>query len=218
MFITSFMPLWISMIISDIWTIVESGIKIWRDEESIYFNILNICKENLVCIVVILIIGILMLTSIISINSFLNDKKKNNQPPRIKIKKAVRANKLSSEFLLAYILPMIAFDFAELKSVILFVVYFGMLAFLCIRNSNVYTNIWLEIKGPCRSWYNGDSPACPMVPAIKVESCFCRMMATPSMATLSLFITCPTILLVCAWLCVIYTSASKMYRYLIVYL
>lgn len=130
MFITSFMPLWISMIISDIWTIVESGIKIWRDEESIYFNILNICKENLVCIVVILIIGILMLTSIISINSFLNDKKKNNQPPRIKIKKAVRANKLSSEFLLAYILPMIAFDFAELKSVILFVVYFGMLAFL----------------------------------------------------------------------------------------
>lgn len=87
MFITSFMPLWISMIISDIWTIVESGIKIWRDEESIYFNILNICKENLVCIVVILIIGILMLTSIISINSFLNDKKKNNQPPRIKIKR-----------------------------------------------------------------------------------------------------------------------------------
>lgn len=147
MFITSFMPLWISMIISDIWTIVESGIKIWRDEESIYFNILNICKENLVCIVAILIIGILMLTSIISINSFLNDKKKNNQPPRIKIKKAVRANKLSSEFLLAYILPMIAFDFAELKSVILFVVYFGMLAFLCIRDSNVYTNIWLEIKG-----------------------------------------------------------------------
>lgn len=89
----------------------------------------------------------MMMTSIISINRFLRDKKRNNIPHKVKIKKALRANKLSSEFLLAYILPMIAFDFAEFKSVVLFIIYFGMLAFLCIRNSNVYTNIWLEIKG-----------------------------------------------------------------------
>lgn len=66
---------------------------------------------------------------------------------KIKIKKAIRAKELSSEFLLAYILPMIAFDFTKLKSVVLFVIYFSTLAFLCIRNNNVYTNIWFEFKG-----------------------------------------------------------------------
>ena len=66
-------------------------------------NVLNICRENWVCIFMVLVIGILMMTSIISINRFLRDKKRNNHPPKIKMKKAIRANKLSSEFLLAYI-------------------------------------------------------------------------------------------------------------------
>ena len=147
MFITSFIPLWISIMISDVWNIVESTIKNWINSEPGLDNIINICSENWVCIFVVLIIGILMIIGIISINKFIRDKKNISHIPQIKIKKAIRANKLSSEFLLAYILPMIAFDFAEFKSVVLFMVYFGMLAFLCIRNSNVYTNIWLEIKG-----------------------------------------------------------------------
>lgn len=147
MFMTSFIPLWISIMVSDIWSIVESGIKSWKYCDPILLNTFNIFRENWTCIFVVFVIGILMIISIVSINRFLSDKKRNNHPPKIKINKAIRANKLSSEFLLAYILPMIAFDFAGLKSVVLFVIYFGMLAFLCIRNSNVYTNIWLEIKG-----------------------------------------------------------------------
>ena len=59
---------------------------------------------------------------------------------------SIKSNKLSSEFLLAYILPLIAFDFSNLKSLALFVVYFAILAFLCIRNNNIYTNIFLEFK------------------------------------------------------------------------
>ena len=59
----------------------------------------------------------------------------------------MRANKISSEFLLAYVLPMIAFDFEKMKGIILFVIYFVTLAFLSIRNNNVYTNIFLEFKG-----------------------------------------------------------------------
>lgn len=147
MFMTSFIPLWLSIIVSDIWNLVESGINSWLYKDNVLHNVRNVCKTNWVCIAVVLIIGILMIISTVSINQFLKDKRSNNQPPKIKIKKATRANKLSSEFLLAYILPMIAFDFTELKSVVLFVIYFGMLAFLCIRNSNVYTNIWLEFKG-----------------------------------------------------------------------
>lgn len=147
MLITAFIPLWISIIVSDIWTVVERGMENWEYCESICLNIFNICKENWVCIFIVFVIGILMMISIVSINRFLKEKKSNNYPPRIKIRKAIRVNKLSSEFLLAYILPMIAFDFTKLKSVVLFVIYFGILAFLCIRNSNVYTNIWLEFKG-----------------------------------------------------------------------
>lgn len=147
MFITSFIPLWLTIIVADIWSVIESGIENWLLEDNIFCNIVKICKMNWVAIFVVLTILVLMLVGIMSINQFLKDKCSNNDPPRIKIKRAIRANKLSSEFLLAYILPMIAFDFTELKSVVLFAIYFVMLAFLCIRNSNVYTNIWLEFKG-----------------------------------------------------------------------
>lgn len=60
---------------------------------------------------------------------------------------AKRANKLTAEFLLAYILPMIAFDFSSPDGIILFLICFVVLSFLCVRNSNVYTNIFLEFKG-----------------------------------------------------------------------
>lgn len=59
---------------------------------------------------------------------------------------ARRANKLSAEFLLAYILPMIAFDYSTCKGIVLFLIYFCVLSFLCVRNNNVYTNIFFELK------------------------------------------------------------------------
>lgn len=129
MFITSFIPLWLTIIVADIWSIVESGIENWLLEDNLFYNIVKICKMNRVAIFVVLTILVLMLVGIMSIDQFLKDKCSNNEPPRIKIKRAIRANKLSSEFLLAYILPMIAFDFTELKSVVLFAIYFVMLAF-----------------------------------------------------------------------------------------
>lgn len=147
MFITSFIPLWLTIMIADIWSVIESGSENWLIEVDIFNNMVKICKLNWFSVFVVMIILALMLISAISINRFLRDKCSNNAPPQIKIKRAIRANKLSSEFLLAYILPMIAFDFTEIKSVVLFGIYFAMLAFLCIRNSNVYTNIWLEFKG-----------------------------------------------------------------------
>ena len=81
-------------------------------------------------------------------NSFLKEKlTESKRRPKGIIEKATKANKLSSEFLLAYILPMIAFDFGNLKYLALFVIYFTVLAFLCIRNNNIYTNVLLEVKG-----------------------------------------------------------------------
>ena len=48
---------------------------------------------------------------------------------------------------MAYILPMIAFDFGETRSVIVFFFFFIVLAYLCVRNNNIYANIYLEFKG-----------------------------------------------------------------------
>ena len=42
---------------------------------------------------------------------------------------------------------MIAFDFGNPQNLVLFIIYFSVLAYLCIRNNNIYTNILLEFKG-----------------------------------------------------------------------
>ena len=147
MFITSFIPLWVSILFVDTWNIISSLVETWNDELDIWNNIGNCIISNLLLIISILIILIIVIISICGINSFIKRLNNSSNIQRGKIIKARKANKLSSEFLLAYILPMIAFDFGELKSVILFLIYFIVLAFLCIRNNNIYTNILLEFKG-----------------------------------------------------------------------
>jgi hypothetical protein len=42
---------------------------------------------------------------------------------------------------------LIAFDFTSLRDIILFALYFAVIAFLNIRNGNVYTNILFEFLG-----------------------------------------------------------------------
>ena len=74
-----------------------------------------------------------------------NQESTTNKPVE-KITKARRANKLTAEFLLAYVLPMIAFDYSTWEGIVLFLVYFYVLSLLCIRNNNVYTNIFFELK------------------------------------------------------------------------
>lgn len=147
MFITSFIPLWISILSINIWTIVEFGISVWYIEEKTINKIFMIWNGKSLEIVVALIVLFVPIASAVSISKFINDQLKIENKPKAKITRAVKANKLTSEFLLAYILPMIAFDFSEPKDIFLFLVYFLVLALLCIRNDNIYTNIYLELKG-----------------------------------------------------------------------
>lgn len=147
MFVTSFLPLWGSIIIVDIWSIIENAINIWNCKLKFENNLLALilkCKLQFASITVIIIV---ILVSTLGILSFLKARNASKSNPKGKIITAIKANKLSSEFLLAYILPMIAFDFTDIKDVVLFIVYFSVLAFLCIRNNNVYTNILMEFKG-----------------------------------------------------------------------
>lgn len=149
MFVTSFIPLWLSIIVIDVWTIVLFVLENWNRKGKLSDNLIRVLYGNCIQFVSIVVISILVLVSIIGINSFLDKKlvKDKNHLPESKIEKATRANKLSSEFLLAYILPMIAFDFGNPQNIALFTIYFSVLAYLCIRNNNIYTNIFLEFKG-----------------------------------------------------------------------
>lgn len=149
MFVTSFIPLWLSIIVIDAWTIVLFIIENWNRQGKFSDNLMIILYSNYIQLVSIAIIFVLLLISIIGINSFLDKKlvKDKKHLPKGKIEKATKANKLSSEFLLAYILPMIVFDFDNSQNIVLFIIYFSVLAYLCIRNNNIYTNILLEFKG-----------------------------------------------------------------------
>ena len=39
MFITSFIPLWLSIIVADIWSIIENGTQIWMGKRNIVYNL-----------------------------------------------------------------------------------------------------------------------------------------------------------------------------------
>ena len=148
MFVTSFIPLWLSIVVIDIWNIVLSIVGNWDDKTKFVDTLLVVLRECVIQLVSIVIIVVLVLVSIRGINTFLKEKlAENERRPKGIIEKATKANKLSSEFLLAYILPMIAFDFGNLQNLALFIIYFSVLAFLCIRNNNIYTNVLLEVKG-----------------------------------------------------------------------
>ncbi|WP_146966419.1 hypothetical protein [Pseudoleptotrichia goodfellowii] len=133
MFITSFFPLWISIIIIEIWSIYE------KEEKFEKYNIE---------IILLIILSLLVFSSFIYMFLLLRNIRRGKKGKEEgKIIEAKNSNKLTSEFLLAYILPMISFDFTELKGIVIFLIYFITLSFLCIKNKNFYTNIILEIIG-----------------------------------------------------------------------
>ena len=154
MFFTSFLPLWASIIVSDIWTVISEGYKFVKGLDTVPITINNFVHEvfrfagsvpiQLVSILILLLhiaVSTHYITKVIKLQENSSNKEEGC------ILRAKRANKLTAEFLLAYILPMIAFDFGSLDSIALFLIYFVVLSFLCVRNSNVYTNIFLEFKG-----------------------------------------------------------------------
>lgn len=147
MFVTSFIPLWISIIVIDVWEMVEYSVVNWDRTHNAFENINILLRSNALLITSVIIITVFVINSIKSIRAFLNDRNAKPNKSKGTIIAARRANKLSSEFLLAYILPMIAFDFSNIKNVVLFVIYFIVLAILCIKNNNVYTNVYLEFLG-----------------------------------------------------------------------
>lgn len=50
-----------------------------------------------------------------------------------------------AEYLLSYILPLFAFDFTVWNGVVLFLIFFTILGFLCIKHNYFSVNIILEM-------------------------------------------------------------------------
>lgn len=137
MLMTSFIPLWVSIFVIDIWSISAGS----------YCSVRLLWQRKAIEISTVLLITVVLAISLIAILRFFQIKSKKDENSGVgKIVSAKKSNTLVSDFLLAYILPMIAFDFTTLQGVLLFLIYFSVLAYLSIRNNNVYTNILFEFK------------------------------------------------------------------------
>jgi hypothetical protein len=125
LFFLSFAPLWISILFIDVKSIVAGG---------------EIRAE----IVSIIIIAIHALVSSFILWNELKSKPRSGE----KVYKLVSCSEeksISAEYLLSYILPLFAFDFTQWDQLVLFLIFYATLAFLCIRHNYFSVNVILEI-------------------------------------------------------------------------
>ena len=129
LFVTSFMPLWLSVL---------------------FIDALGICDHNNVNkMTEVILVSVIVLLNVIS---FIILKKWIKRAGRLVseellVVEAKENKSISAEYLLSYILPLFAFDFKTWHSVILFSVFFLTLAFVCVRHNYISLNIVLEIMG-----------------------------------------------------------------------
>lgn len=64
---------------------------------------------------------------------------------RYELVEAKEEKSITAEYLLSYILPLFAFDFTQWDEVVLFLVFFLTLGFLCVKHHHFSTNLALEI-------------------------------------------------------------------------
>ena len=129
MFITSFIPLWITVIIKNTAALIQS----------------KTSNITIAIIVPIVLVIINLIACVVMHRRFRIIKSRN--PETIILQQVTREKSLTTEFLVAYILPLFVFDFTNGWEILQFTIYFSFLAFLCIRNGNVYSNILLELQG-----------------------------------------------------------------------
>jgi len=128
MFFLSFTPLWISILFIDAMSIYEGSSSLRTEWISIF------------AIAVLTVFSVIILLC-----QFRTDKRTGIL--KFRIDNAVEEKTITSEYLLAYILPLFAFDFTLWTQMVLFLIYFLTLAFLCIKHNHLSVNIVLEIFG-----------------------------------------------------------------------
>lgn len=126
MFFLSFTPLWVSVLFLDIKSIIEN-------QTPLYTEWISIC-----------VIAVLSVVSIISLSGSL---RVNNRAgiQKYRINHIEEQKSITAEYLLSYILPLFAFDFTVWDQVVLFLVYFLTLGYLCIKHNHLSVNVVLEL-------------------------------------------------------------------------
>jgi len=128
LFFLSFLPLWVSVTFIDIMGMIETDVCLWTE------------KISLACVGIGTVISLLVVASQIK-------KRRDGSRIRPSLRKAVKQKAVTAEYLLSYILPLFAFDFTKWKQVVLFLIFFTVLAYLCLKHHYVYANIVLEVRG-----------------------------------------------------------------------
>lgn len=126
LYFTSFTPLWLSVLFIDIKNCIENS------------------QSTVIEFYSIIVILIIWLISILIIKMVLFSKYEEGTS-RFILNSVKEEKSIASEYLLSYILPLFAFDFTKWDSVILFLIFFVTLAFLCIRHNYFSVNIVLEV-------------------------------------------------------------------------
>jgi hypothetical protein len=128
LFYLSLTPLWLSIVFIDVKSLVE--------------NTSNLFTE----IISIICIGVAMLTSTVVV--ILAFRKKNISKTQCYTLTEVKEEKImTAEYVLSYVLPLLAFDFTVWYDVVLFLLFFLVLAFLHIRHNRLGANVMLEVFG-----------------------------------------------------------------------
>ena len=116
------------MILMDIFSIVNGEINLWTEYVSIpLLIIVSICA--LACVKK-------------GLNPIGRD---NTQEYQLEIAREEKF--LAAEFLMSFVFPLFAFDFTKYQSVLLFLVFFLIFGWLCIRHNYFCVNVILEVMG-----------------------------------------------------------------------
>ena len=126
MFFLSFAPLWISVLFLDIKSIINN-------ETPLYTEWISICV-----IVVLSAVSLIILSRSLRVNDRASVLK-------YRLVCVEEQKSITAEYLLSYILPLFAFDFTMWDQVVLFLVYFLALGYLCVKHNHLSVNIVLEL-------------------------------------------------------------------------
>lgn len=126
MFVTSFIPLWITILFQDFLNLYRSNSYIWTE----LLGVLSIFIINTVAVIVILR----------SINSIKFSEYKSYRVLDVKRDSGVNHN-----LAVTYMVPLIVFDFTRWDSVVPFIFYFFFLMFHSYTQNVTYANIVFEL-------------------------------------------------------------------------
>ncbi len=124
MYYLSFFPLWLTILFIDIKSLIDGGADKWTE--------------------IIGLAGIIIVFFISALILFMKFYVSDDEKYTFTIQDAKESKTITADFLLTYILPLIAFDFRQWDEVVKFLIFFFTLGYLCIRHSYLSTNILLE--------------------------------------------------------------------------